>query len=188
MPRERSATARAAIPRTGFISDADSESPEATVIDVVATDFEASGFLCNWTVACGIDLGPGVEAGTLAVSFFASAWSGDGATGLRGVVPEEGGFGAAGGIVADGSCVGPDGGTGATGGTVGGLGAIEGIVAAGGVGGLGIPGAEGGGGTMPPPLEGGFGIPGIEGGLGMLGGGGGRFVAGGFSPVGSEGP
>lgn len=73
-PSERSATTKAAIPKTGLRSeDSDPEPAGATVIAVVATDFEASGFFWSWTVACGIDFDGGTFPPTFAVSFFISA-------------------------------------------------------------------------------------------------------------------
>ena len=73
-PSERSATTRAAIPKTGLSSEeAAADSVGATVIAVVATDFEESGFFCIWTVAWGMeDLEGGTAAASLAVSFFGS--------------------------------------------------------------------------------------------------------------------
>jgi len=168
-PRERSATTSAAIPRTGLRSeDADSDAPAATVIAVVATDFEESGFFCIWTVACGIDFEGGTFPPTLAVSFFISACSGAGATGLADEM--EGGLGAEGGTEAAGGITGAPGGFGAAGGIVGGLG-IEGA-------------AGGAGGSIEAPLVGGFGIEGIMGGFGAKGIEG---IVGGFGIVGAGG-
>ncbi len=182
---EASAKTSAAIPTTGFRSPEGAESGAATVM-APDTDLgvEASGFRCSWTVAWGRTFVPGVDAGTLAVSFLTSAWRGAGATGLTGAAGAEGGagaLGAAGGTGAD------DGGT--VEGGIGGLGAMGGMVAEGGFGNDGTAGrtvADGRtGGTTDPPADGGVGIAGIDGGLGGTGIPG--IEPGGFSPAGMTG-
>ena len=181
---EASARTRAAIPMIGFRSSAEAGVVDATVMAVPTADLEmeGSGFFWSWTVAWGRTFEPGVEAGTFAVSFFASAWRGAGATGLVGITGGAGGAGAFGSDVEGGT--GAAGATGAVEGGVGGLGAKGGTVAAGGFGKEGTAGACAGGTTMPG-AEGGRGIAGTEGGFGTVGIPG--IGVGGFNPTGADG-